>query len=279
MRVNQVSSKFDYSEKISVSAVDKAAFLAFAGKAAKAAGAVTLPYFRANVAVENKLSNGKFDPVTEADKAAERVIRDELAKEFPTHGIYGEEYGYTSGNGLTWVIDPIDGTRAFMSGMLHWGVLLALFDGETPIVGAMYQPYTDELFLGDCDQAEMIRGSTRRILKTSVCETLGDAVLASTGVEWFEQDDRLNFERLKSNVKLCRFGGDCYLYGAVALGTVDIGTDASLNPYDIQALIPIVQGAGGVVTTYDGSNPSMGGAVVATANEVLHELALERLNS
>lgn len=272
-----MSSKFGYSEKISVSDADRAAFLQFAGRAARAAGAVTLPYFRSEVVIENKLSNGKFDPVTEADKAAEKVIRETIEAEFPTHGIFGEEFGYTAGNGLTWVIDPIDGTRAFMSGMLHWGVLLALFDGDTPIVGVMYQPYTDELFMGDCEESALVRGGTRRILRTSSCETISDAVLATTGVEWIEAEDRAQFDRLHAQVKLCRFGGDCYLFGAVALGTVDVGTDASLNPYDIQALIPIVRGAGGVVTTYEGGNPSMGGAVVATANEALHAHVLNRL--
>jgi histidinol-phosphatase len=273
-----VTDNFGYSEKVSVSAADKAVFLEFAQRTVKAAGAVTLPFFRAAVEIENKLSNGRFDPVTEADKAAEHVIRDALAKEFPTHGIYGEEFGYQKGNGLTWVIDPIDGTRAFMSGMLHWGVLLGLFDGDVPIVGAMYQPYTDELFSGDGEQAFFSRGGEIRQLRTSSCDELSKAVLGTTGVDWFVGDARAQFDRLRGEAQLCRMGGDCYIYSIVAMGYMHIGTDGSLNPYDIQALVPIVQGAGGVVTTYDGGNPSMGGTVLASANAALHRQALEAIN-
>ena len=273
-----MSVSFGYSSKVSVSAADQAGFLDFAGRTAKAAGAITLPYFRADVEIENKLTNGGFDPVTEADKKAEAVIREAIRREFPTHGIYGEEFGYESGNGLTWVIDPIDGTRAFMSGMLHWGVLLGLFDGDTPIVGAMYQPYTDELFIGDGEEAALIRGSTRRKLSTSSCNNLSNSVLATTAFDWFSASERVQFDRLRDETKMCRLGGDCYIYAAVAMGFIDLGTDADLNAYDIQALIPIIRGAGGVVTTYDGGNPSMGGAVIASANPALHKLALDQLS-
>jgi histidinol phosphatase-like enzyme (inositol monophosphatase family) len=272
-----VVDTFGYSDKVSVSAADKAAFLTFAAQTVKAAGAVTLPYFRADITVQNKLSDGRFDPVTEADKAAETVIRDALARTYPSHGVFGEEFGHISGNGLTWVIDPIDGTRAFMSGMLHWGVLLALFDGETPILGAMYQPYTDELFVGDGEQAFFTRGAEHRRLRTSSCEDVSQAVLATTGIDWFADRERAQFDRLRAQAQLCRVGGDCYIYGIVAMGYVHLGTDASLNPYDIQALIPIVQGAGGVVTTYEGGNASMGGAVLASANPTLHAKALDLL--
>ncbi len=273
-----MSDSFGYSTKISVTAEDKTQFVEFAKRTVRAAGAATLPFFRSDIEVLNKAGDGQFDPVTEADRAAETVIRDALAESFPTHGVYGEEYGYQTGNGLTWVIDPIDGTRAFMTGMLHWGVLLGLFDGDVPIVGAMYQPYTQELFYGDGERTFFAQGDAERQLRTSLCDELGNAVLATTGFEWFEQEDRLRFDQLRSEVQLWRTGGDCYIYGLVAMGHVHLGTDASLNPYDIQALIPIVQGAGGVVTTYDGGNASMGGAVLASANEVLHRKALDALS-
>jgi len=272
-----VSESFGFTKKVSVSPAHRASFLAFAKRTVKAAGAATLPYFRADVEVVNKAGDGHFDPVTEADRAAERVIREALAAEYPNHGVFGEEFGYQAGNGLTWVIDPIDGTRAFMTGMLHWGVLLGLFDGEEPIVGAMYQPYTDELFCGDGSQATFERAGEVRSLRTSACAELSSARLATTGYEWFTNKDRLRFDALREGVQLCRVGGDCYIYGLVAMGHVHLGTDASLNPYDIQALIPIVEGAGGVVTTYDGKNASMGGAVLASANEVLHAQALRVL--
>lgn len=275
--MSKTDQAFGYSLKTTLSAPQKAEFLAFAMLTAKLAGAQTLPFFRAGAKVENKLSNGRFDPVTEADKAAERVIREAVRAHYPAHGIFGEEYGFESGNGLTWVIDPIDGTRAFMSGMLHWGVLLALFDGDTPVVGVMYQPYTDELFFGDGEQSFLRRGSEEQQLRSSTCIDVSASVLATTGYEWFTRSDLVQFERLKARVQLCRVGGDCYLYGALALGTVHIGTDTGLNPYDIQALIPIVTGAGGVVTTYDGGNASMGGAVVATSNAALHKKVLALL--
>lgn len=277
--MDKPENPFGYTSKISVNQTQKAQFLEFAGATARLAGAQTLPFFRVNTDVENKRTDGHFDPVTEADRTAERTIRDAIERTFPNHGIYGEEYGHKPGNGLTWVIDPIDGTRAFMSGMLHWGVLVALFDGEIPIIGAMYQPYTDELFLGDGEVTHLIRGQQKRVLHTSTCEDISSARLATTGYDWFSADDLARFEHLKSAVQAYRLGGDCYLYGAVAMGSVHIGTDASLNAYDIQALIPIVNGAGGVVTTYDGGNPSMGGAVVATANPILHRQVLTVLQT
>ena len=265
---------FGYGPKASVSDADRSEFLEFAKRVARLAGDATLPYFRADATVENKLSDGRFDPVTEADRAAETVIREALAQSYPSHGVYGEEFGYQSGNGLTWVIDPIDGTRAFMSGMLHWGVLLALFDGETPIVGVMHQPYTGEVFAGDGNHATFERGGAQRILRTSACNDLSEAVLATTGVDWFGRDERTQFERLREKVQLCRIGGDCYLFAIAAMGYIHLASDASLNAYDIQALVPIIRGAGGVITTYDGGDPSMGGTVLASANEVLHQRAL-----
>jgi histidinol phosphatase-like enzyme (inositol monophosphatase family) len=277
--VNSVVDTFSYSQKVSVTAAEKAEYFEFAAITVKAAGAVTLPFFRADVKVENKRADGKFDPVTEADKAAETVVRDALAQAYPSHGIMGEEFGHQTGNGLTWVIDPIDGTRAFMSGMLHWGVLLALFDGETPIVGAMYQPYTDELFVGDAERAVFRRGDEQRPLHTSSCTDVSKAVLATTGVEWFDESERAQFDRLREQAQLCRIGGDCYLFGMLAMGYVHIGTDANLQSYDIQALVPIVRGAGGVITTYDGGNPSMGGTVVASANPSLHHEVLSLINN
>ena len=273
-----MTKTFGYSDKVSVSAAQKAEFLAFAARTVRAAGAATLSFFRADVDIQNKRDDGGFDPVTEADKAAEAIIRDAINSAYPSHGILGEEFGFQSGNGLTWVIDPIDGTRAFMSGMLHWGVLLGLFDGETPIVGVMYQPYTDELFLGDGEQAWFDRGDTRQVMHTSACTEISDAVLATTGFDWFADEARAQFERLREGARLCRLGGDCYIYGVVAMGYIHLGTDAQLNSYDIQALIPIVRGAGGVVTTYAGGDPSMGGSVLASANATLHAQALELIN-
>lgn len=268
----------EYSEPVSVSDAYRGELLQFAVEAAMEAGAATLPFFRAQAVVENKLTDGRFDPVTEADKAAELVLRERIRGRFPEHGICGEEFGIDAGNGLTWVIDPIDGTRAFMSGLLHWGLLLGLFDGERPIVGAMYQPYTEELWCGDCRTAEFRRGTERRALRTRNCSGLSDAVLTTTTPLLFEGREGEGFRRLESSVKLTRYGGDCYLYGMLAMGYVDLATDATLKPYDIQGLIPIIQGAGGVVSTYGGEDASLGGTVLASGSVALHEAALKVLN-
>ena len=272
-----MSSIFGYTSQVAVSADEKKSLLAFAEQTAKEAGLEALPFFRSQMNVENKRSDGGFDPVTAADHAVENKVREAIARIYPDHGICGEEFGYQEGNGLTWVIDPIDGTRAFMSGMLHWGLLLALFDGQEPVLGIMYQPYVDELFSGNGEQAWFSRGGERRVMRTSECRSLEDSVLCTTGVDWFTADERVQFERLRVKPKLTQFGGDCYIHALVAMGSVDLATDATLNAYDIQALIPIVRGAGGVVTTYDGGSAAMGGTVLCSANEYLHVAALQEV--
>ena len=262
-----------------VSAEERAEYLAFAKAVAVEAGLTTLSYFRTSadiMGLENKDQDG-FDPVTVADREAEAVIRERIKQTYPNHGIYGEEFGLEPGCGLTWVIDPIDGTRAFMSGMLHWGVLLALFDGENPIVGVMYQPYTDELFFGDGSIAGLVRGEEEQPIHTASLSTLASAITCTTGIEWLGQVEKAKYQQLAKAAQLNRTGGDCYLFALVAMGQIHVGLDGSLNPYDIQALIPIIRGAGGVITTWDGGNPSLGGHVVASANEALHEQALEKL--
>ncbi|MFK7914224.1 MAG: inositol monophosphatase family protein [Pseudomonadales bacterium] len=274
-----MSASFGRSPQVVVTAEERAEYVAAACDIAKAAGRLTLPFFRSDLKVDNKLQDGEFDPVTEADRIAEAHIRAALRERFPEHGLYGEEYGYESGNGLTWVIDPIDGTRAFMSGMVHWGVLMALYDGERPIVGVMCQPFVDELFWGDCHSAFYQRGDAEPApMRTSSVPTLDAAILTTTGAYLLEtQAQRDAFDRLSRDVKLTRTGGDCYVYAMLALGQVELATDGQLNPYDIQALIPIIEGAGGVVSRLDGEDPAMGGWVLASANPQLHAQALRSL--
>lgn len=248
----------------------------FAVDLAERAGRVILPYFRSEVAVFDKGGAGRFDPVTEADRAAERVIREGIEEAYPDHGVFGEEFGHRAGDGLTWVVDPIDGTRAFMMGMLHWGVLLALFDGEKPVVGVMHQPFTGETFYGTNDRARYRYQGRERTLRTRACGSLQDAVLTTTSPMLFRRPaERAAFDRLERAVKLSKYGGDCYIYAMLAMGHVDLATDCDLNPYDIQALMPIIRGAGGVVTTVEGGDASMGGLVVASGSQELHSLALE----
>ena len=272
-----MTSSFGCTPAVFVSAEQRQEFLQFAQQAARLAGAVVLPYFRTSISAQNKVEGKGFDPVTVADQGAEEAIRKAIGSTYPDHGIYGEEFGFKAGNGLTWVIDPIDGTRAFMSGMLHWGILLALFDGEDPIVGVMYQPYTDTLDIKVGDTAWMQRGELTQQLLTSQCESVAQATMTTTGTTWFSPQQLFGYGQLRESVRMHKVGGDCYLFGMVAMGQIDLGVEGRLNAYDIQALIPIVRGAGGVITTWNGGNPSMGGDIVASANMTLHEQALVML--
>ncbi len=281
--MSKTVTSFSFSQAVVSSPTQRAEWLAFAGQTARKAGQVVLPHFRSQLMrgdtlIDNKLSGGSYDPVTVADREAEMAIRRAIEETYPSHGIYGEEYGHKAGNGLTWVIDPIDGTRAFMTGLLHWGILLALFDGENPILGVMYQPYTDELFVGDGTSAWLLRGEGKTPLTTSGRTELAQAsMLTTTAEDFFQGAHRAAFRRLRSQVKMTKIGGDCYLFAMLAMGGVDLGIESGLQPYDIQALVPIIRGAGGVITCWDGGNPSMGGEVIASANTQLHRAALDRL--
>ncbi len=270
----------EYSDRVQLSESEAAQALAFAVETARGAGEVILPYFRSSVEIQNKLADGGFDPVTAADKAAEVLIRERVAAAYPDHGLLGEEFGSQAGNGLTWVIDPIDGTKSFMSGMLHWGVLIGLFDGQEPILGVMHQPFTGEVWFGDGNSAWYERGGERAQIHARSGVLLEESVLATTSPKFFnERTELAAYQSLEQNVRLTRYGGDCYIYALLAMGWLDIATDSTLNPYDIQALIPIIRGAGGVVTCWDGSNPSMGGAVIAAGDAQLHAQALGVLNT
>lgn len=245
----------------------------------KQAGAATLQHFRAPLSIENKAGPGAFDPVTQADKLAESIIREGLVEKFPSHAILGEEFGGEIGDGWTWIIDPIDGTRSFMSGMLHWGVLLGLYEDGEPRFGAMYQPFTNELFWGDCSTAHYQRGDVSRELKVAPCTALDQATLAATSPDMFSADELPRFNAVLDAARQVRFGGDCYLYSLIAMGQIDIGVESSLKPYDIAALIPIVRGAGGVVTNWEGGSAALGGQVVAAGDRRVHEAALELLRT
>ena len=266
------------SDRVFVSEVERQELLAFARFIAKEAGQAVLPFFRRPIHVENKLSDGGFDPVTEGDRAAERVLRQRIKERYPRHGVLGEEFGHEPGNGLTWVIDPIDGTRAFMAGMLHWGLLLALFDGQEPIIGVVYQPFTDELWSGDGVSAFHARGAEQTAIFTRPGVALSQAVMGTTNPNLIKGSaDRARYDDLEGRVRLARYGGDCYIYSVLAMGFMDIGIDGGLQAYDIQALIPIVRGAGGVITNWAGGSPVLGGNVIACGSRLLHDEALRVL--
>ena len=248
----------------------------FAQELADAAATVILPHFRTRTRVEHK-GGKRFDPVTAADKAAERVMRELIHQRYPGHGIVGEEEAPISGSSqLTWVLDPIDGTGAFITGMPLWGTLIALNDGRRPVIGVMNQPFTRERFIGT-PLGAWCNGAA---LKTRPCSGLAAARLMCTSPEVFDMPaQRAAFEALAADAQLVRFGGDCYAYCMLASGHVDAVIEAGLQPYDVQALIPIIEGAGGMMTAWDGSDAQDGGTVVACGDAALHAELVARLRS
>lgn len=250
----------------------------FACQLADLAGNTIMPYFRQELSVGNKLSGGSFDPVTVADKEAELRMREQIQSSHPGHGILGEEYGAVQGEtGLTWVLDPIDGTRAFISGLPVWGTLIALHDGQRPVIGVMDQPFTGERFIASGNRSVLQQHGREKILQTRACNKLDQAIMMSTDPDMFDRSERRVQQQLASSVKLMRFGGDCYAYCMLASGCIDLVVEAGLSAYDIQALIPIIECAGGVVSDWQGNPAESGGQVVAASNLKLHAQALELL--
>ena len=247
---------------------------------ADAARTATLPYFRTiDLAADNKLAAG-YDPVTEADRAAERAMRDILAKERPDDAILGEEYGATSGaSGLTWVLDPIDGTRGFVSGTPTWGVLIALSDDDGPFFGIIDQPYIGERFTGSPNGAEVVGPQGTTTLRTRTPRDLSEATVFTTFPEVGTKADGAAFAQVSRRARLTRYGMDCYAYALVAAGQVDLVIEAGLQAYDIQAPIAVIQAAGGIVTDWDGGPAHAGGRALAAANAEIHAQALEILQA
>lgn len=275
--------EFGYSDAIFVSQGERETYLEFAIQLAEGAGRAILPHFRARQAgalIESKAEGGAYDPVTQADRNAEDLMRKAITVRYPNHGVYGEEYGFRAGNGLTWVLDPIDGTRAFVMGLLHWGTLVALFDGQRPLVGVLHQPFLKETFAGDGSHAFCRRSGAVRSMRTGSCDSLTNALCATTSPDMFQTSvERKGFERVRRRVRNVRYGTDCYAYAMLAMGQVDLVLETSLKPYDVQALMPIVEGAGGALTGWNGENPAMGGAVLASGNTNLHTQVLQELQS
>jgi histidinol phosphatase-like enzyme (inositol monophosphatase family) len=253
----------------------------FAHALAIAAGREILPHFRVALEVEDKGGpDDEYDPVTVADRAAERVIRTGITRAYPDHGIRGEEHGWVKGtSNHTWVIDPIDGTRSFILGQLHWATLIALHDGERVVAGVAHQPYVGESFVATAEgPAQWRRGAERRTLRTRGCPQLADAVVACTHPAMFRTPaERAAFDRVAERARFTRWGGDCYAYCLLAMGLIDIVIESSLEAYDVQALIPIVLAAGGAMTTWAGSPCDEGGSVVACGDPALHAEVLKLL--
>ena len=254
-------------------------YTAFACRLADIAGSTILPYFRVRLDVENKLTGRGYDPVTLADRAAEQAIRDEIQRAYPGHGILGEEHGFAAGrDAFTWVIDPIDGTRNFIIGQLHWGVLIALNDGARPVVGVMHQPYTGETFVGSRLRAELRHRGNSTPLHVRECARIEDAIVSATDPAMFTGPGEHDaFRALASRARMRRYGGDCYSFCLVSAGFIDLVIESGLQPYDIQALVPIIEAAGGIVTTWSGGPPDNGGQIIAAGDRSLHKVALTML--
>ncbi len=244
---------------------------------ADAAASETLKHFRGG-ALQTTSKTEDFDPVTVADRAAEAAIRAILEKERPDDGILGEEFGpKPSESGLTWVLDPIDGTRGYISGTPTWGTLIALSDEGGPLLGVVDQPYIGERFRGGAGTANMDGPLGRRPLATSTVTSLSEATLFTTFPEVGTPKDRAAFERVAEHVQLVRYGCDCYAYALLAAGQIELVIEAGLNPYDIQGPIAVVQAAGGIVTDWEGRPAHNGGHAIAAANADIHAAALEYL--
>lgn len=243
--------------------------------ASVAAAKVTTGYFRSDrLDINNKDASG-FDPVTKADREAELAIRDVIADRRPMDGILGEEFPSVPGqSGLTWVIDPIDGTRGFMSGTPTWGTLISVGNDDGPILGIIDQPYTGETFLGGPGIAELRRGGTVTPLRVRPSSGLSAATIFTTFPEVGTADEGAAFHALSRQTRLTRYGMDCYAYALLAAGQIDLVVEAGLHVYDIHAPVAVIQAAGGIVTDWDGAPVHGGGRVLAAASDELHAAAL-----
>jgi histidinol phosphatase-like enzyme (inositol monophosphatase family) len=248
-----------------------------------AASVETMRLFRQPMDVVNKdeiKGDSSFDPVTLADKAAEKVIRELIKKHYPEHGILGEEFGEENIDAqFCWIIDPIDGTRSYISGLPLWGTLIGLYENGVPIAGIMHQPFTGERYLSDGSQSKLVHMNKSKNIHGSSTQSVSDCLLLTTSPKLFEGDELEAYERVEHACKLSRYGTDCYAYVLVASGQVDLVVESKLFIYDIAALIPIVENAGGKVTDWQGNSAAQGGQILAAGNTDVHQQAIELLNS
>jgi histidinol phosphatase-like enzyme (inositol monophosphatase family) len=250
---------------------------AFLHELCDAAAGQTLPRFRAALSVDNKEASG-FDPVTEADRAAEAAIRALILERYPEHGIVGEEEDAVRPDAeYCWIIDPIDGTRSFICGLPSWGTLIGLQHRGRPIAGVMAQPFTGERYLGHDAGAFLVRGGERTRLATRRTASLADAMLMTTTPFLFDEGDIGRYRAVEASCRLTRYGYDCYAYAMVAAGQIDLVVESSLKSYDIAPLIPVIEAAGGIVTTWDGGPANEGGRILAAANPLIHGQAMRLL--
>lgn len=257
----------------------------FIEKLADTAGQILLPFFRTAIGAEDKSSGGMFDPVTEADRAAEVAMRGLIRETFAHHGIIGEEFGSDRADAeYVWVLDPIDGTKSFIAGIPTWGTLIGLLHRGRPIYGVMAQPFTRERFIGDGEIATWHgpgrdQAPTQRRLRVRSCATLADATLMTTSPLLYSEEGLAAFRRVEGEVRLSRYGCDCYAFVMLAAGFVDCVMEFGVRTYDIAPLMPIIEGAGGIVTTWAGGDATSGGNVIAAGDPRIHEAVLKLLAS
>jgi histidinol-phosphatase len=256
--------------------LDLDAYLDLAVALADAAGEAIRPYFRQPLAIDDKPD---LTPVTAADRAAEAAMRRLVKARFPEHGILGEEYGRERDDAEhVWVLDPIDGTKSFISGVPLFGTLIALCRNGRPVLGIIDQPVSRERWVGAAGRPTTLNGAA---IHTRSCPGLAGATLFATTPEMFRGDDAAAFARVSGAVKLTRYGADCYAYGLLAAGFVDLVLEASLKPYDFSSMVPIVDGAGGVATDWRGMPLNLGsdGRVLIAGDRRAHEAALALLDA
>ena len=255
----------------------------FALKLAKMAGEVILPLFRTEHGLQDKgpAKNGGFDPVTLADKGAEAAIRQAIAARYPDHGVIGEEYGEDRPNAeFVWVLDPIDGTRAFISGLPVWTTLIGLRHHAKPVVGAIGQSYLDEVFVGSANGARLVRGGVSRPIRARPCPDLASALIATTDPTLFRRENEAPWKRVRNAARLTRYGCDAYAYAMVAMGTLDVVIETGLKAWDIEAAIPLIKAAGGFITDWRGRDiGANGGQMLICGDARVRDEALELLTS
>ena len=256
-------------------------FLSCAHEMADLSAREILPFFRQEFSVLHKEGKGIYDPVTDADRKSEQVIRKCLSEKWPEHSIIGEEFGEDiKDTPYCWIVDPIDGTRAFVLGNPLWGTLIGLSYQDTPLIGMMNQPFTGERYWGSPQGAFAKWGGIERRLQTRDCSNLKDAIITTTCPDLFaSSEDLARFNDLRSHCRMTRFGGDCYNYCLLAMGTIDLIVETGLAPYDIAPLIPLIEAAGGIITSWEGDSAAAGGKIIAAGSQELHKKALEVLSS
>jgi len=250
----------------------------FAVELAREAARVSLPYFRGAYEETDKGGPGAFDPVTQADHEAEAAIRRLIAARYPDHGVIGEEYGEDRPDAdHVWILDPIDGTRAFIAGLPLWTTLIALRAEGRPVVGAIGQPYLDEIFLGGPSGARLLKGGSGTPLAVRPCPRLNDALIATTDPDLFTGSELGAWTQVRAAARLARLGCDAYAYAMLAAGRIDLVVESGLKVWDWSALVPVIEAAGGAVSNWRGEAPDGSGQILAVGDIGIREQALVTL--